>query len=371
MVAVLDELRISTSIPTEDESADSHWTLALAGGDGQRLRDYVQRRFGQTIPKQYCRLLGDRSMLEHTLDRLATLTPPSRTLAVIAGHHVPIALPQLRDRCDHVFVQPASRDTGMAVFVCLALIKRWSPQAVVTITPTDHYVAPAERYVQQVRSAQGVAARMRDTIVLLGARPSEPDPDLGYLDLGERLIQLPAIHKVAAFVEKPAVARAQRLCASGALWNTLVACGTVDAFWELGRATQPRLLDILDALVPLVGTDLESEAIHYIYRAYRGVNFSTDVLERAPDRLAALDLDGVEWSDWGQPERVETTIGLRRSRVTQAESCVSAASTSSDSASRRSIGPSSIGTSIADATRCATSLISSSTESSSSATCSN
>src|SRR4051812_16787216 len=77
-------LRISTSRPIEDESSELDWTLALAGGEGTRLSEYVERRFGQRMPKQYCRLLGSRSMLQHTLERLNKLTPPSRTMTVIA-----------------------------------------------------------------------------------------------------------------------------------------------------------------------------------------------------------------------------------------------------------------------------------------------
>src|SRR5512132_1311061 len=147
-----DELRTSAREPADDASPALDWTLALAGGEGVRLSDYVQRRFGRRIPKQYCSLLGQRSMLEHTLDRLNQLTPPSRTLTVIGTQHAEIAAPQLAGRCDHVFRQPAARDTAVATYVALAMIKRWHPNAVVTITPTDHYVAPAERYVEQVRS---------------------------------------------------------------------------------------------------------------------------------------------------------------------------------------------------------------------------
>ena len=68
-------LRSSTSQPLEDDASNLHWTLALAGGDGQRLTAYVERRFGQRIPKQYCRLLGNRSMLQHTLERLEQADP--------------------------------------------------------------------------------------------------------------------------------------------------------------------------------------------------------------------------------------------------------------------------------------------------------
>jgi mannose-1-phosphate guanylyltransferase len=307
-------LRTSATMPVESEG-HLDWTLALAGGEGVRLQDYVQRRFGRRIPKQYCCLLGNRSMLQHTLDRLNKLTPPSRTLSVIGTHHGEIAAPQLVGLCDHVFRQPASRDTGLALYVAIAMIKRWTPNAIVTITPTDHYVAPSAKYVEQVRAARGVAARMRDKVVILGATPNEPDPELGYLSLGGPLTDVPDVKTVLGFIEKPSVTAAAQLNANGALWNTMVTCGTVDALWELGRATDPQLIDILESFVPLVGTPDEDDAIEYIYRALLPISFSRDMLERAPDRLAAMELDGVEWSDWGRPERIETVLALRRSRA--------------------------------------------------------
>ena len=308
-------LRTSAVSPIESDAVHLDWTLALAGGEGVRLQDYVQRRFGRRIPKQYCCLLGNRSMLQHTLDRMNRLTPASRTLTVIGARHGEIAAPQLLGRSDHVFRQPSSRDTGLALYVAIAMIKRWTPNAIITITPTDHYVAPAAKYIEQVRAARGVAARFRDRVIILGAVPSEPDPDLGYLTLGAGLTEIPNVRKVVSFVEKPSVPLATELNTRGALWNTMVTCGTVDALWELGRAADPRLIDILESFVPLVGTPDEDDAIEYIYRAYLPVSFSRDVLERVPERLAAMELEGVEWSDWGRPERIETVLALRRSRA--------------------------------------------------------
>jgi len=314
---LLDDRTFRTSItrPVESDAVHLDWTLALAGGDGVRLQEYVQRRFGRRIPKQYCCLLGNRSMPQHTLERTNKLTPASRTLTVIGTHHGEIAAPQLMDRCDHVFRQPSSRDTGMALYVAIAMIKRWTPNAIVTITPTDHYVAPSGKYVEQVRAARGVAARMRDKVVILGATPNEPDPELGYLSLGQPLTDVPSVKSVKGFVEKPSVALATELNAQGALWNTMVTCGTVDALWELGKATDPRLIDITESFVPLVGTPDEDDAIEYLFRPYLPVRLPRDLPQRAPERLAAMELEGVEWSDWGRPERIETVLALRRSRA--------------------------------------------------------
>jgi hypothetical protein len=49
-ISQLGELRTSLHEPTENASSAIDWTLALAGGDGVRLSEYVQRRFGRHIP---------------------------------------------------------------------------------------------------------------------------------------------------------------------------------------------------------------------------------------------------------------------------------------------------------------------------------
>jgi mannose-1-phosphate guanylyltransferase len=310
-----EDLRTSASEPAHDASTRD-WTLALAGGEGVRLADYVQRRFGCRIPKQYCRLVGDRSMLEHTLERLNKLTAPSRTLTVIGSGHAEHALPQLAGKSDHVFRQPGPRDTGVAMYVALAMIKRWQPDAVVTITPTDHYVAPSARYVAQVRTARSVAGQLRDSVVVLGARvrSSDADPELGYLVLGDELSQVPQLRRVTELVEQPGRARAQQLVDAGALACTMVACGTLDALWELGRAAEPQLIDILDSFVPLVGTRDETEAIEWIYNAVLPVSLAHDVFERGAEHLVALELEGIAWSDWGRAEQIESALAAHRSR---------------------------------------------------------
>jgi mannose-1-phosphate guanylyltransferase len=234
---------------------------------------------------------------------------------VIGTGHKPYAMHQLSGGSDHVLCQPSSRDTGVALYVALAMIKRWAPNATVTVTPTDHYVEPSAHYLRHVQVASRLATRIRDLIVILGVRPSEPDPELGYVSVGGKLIDAPEARRVVGFFEKPSVSQARELIGAGAMWNTMVVSGTVDAFWSLGRSAEPRLIDILDCLVPLVGTADETDAIDYIYRAYLPVNFSTHILGQAPQQLAVIDLDDVDWSDWGRPERIETVLALRRSRA--------------------------------------------------------
>jgi mannose-1-phosphate guanylyltransferase len=139
----------------------------------------------------------------------------------------------------------------------------------------------------------------RDLIVILGMRPSEADPGLGYLCLGSRVVDAPEARRLAVFVEKPSLVRAQELIVAGALWNTMVMCGTVDALWSLARTAKPHLIDVLDCLVPLIDTPDESDAIDYIYRSQPPVDFSSDVLEREQQRVVALEVDDIKWCACG------------------------------------------------------------------------
>ena len=77
------------TISMADPSNQSFWALVLAGGDGTRLQSLTHLISGAPIPKQYCRILGPRSLLETTLRRIAPLVAAERTLAIISRSHVP------------------------------------------------------------------------------------------------------------------------------------------------------------------------------------------------------------------------------------------------------------------------------------------
>jgi Nucleotidyl transferase len=83
------EPRLQTGIA--NPSTESFWALVLAGGDGTRLQGVTRMIAGAPIPKQYCRILGSRSLLETTLRRIAPLVAAERTLVIINRDHLTIA----------------------------------------------------------------------------------------------------------------------------------------------------------------------------------------------------------------------------------------------------------------------------------------
>lgn len=301
-------LRPIEARPFANPQNSRRWSIVLAGGEGVRLRPYVQRRFGDARPKQYCAFSGDRSMLQHTLARAERLSGQERTVTIIADAHDRWATPQLVGHAGTVVRQTINRETGPGVYLPLAYVRARDPEAVVYILPSDHYIRPADRFVAAVTAAGDLAARRPGDIVLTGVAPEAPDSEYGYIDPGEAVDRFGTVRRVRGFVEKPDLATAAAAIERGAVWNTMVIAATVEALWEAGRAGIPEVIDRFDRLVEAIDTPFERSALEAIYLGMPVANFSRDVLEKVTDRCLVTRLDGVEWSDWGQAERIEATI---------------------------------------------------------------
>lgn len=97
--------------------------IVLAAGEGSRVRTFLQQRCGGRGIKQFCAVIGRRSMLEHTLARVERLIPRERILVIVSQDHQPEAQAQLAHwPKHHVIVQPGNRDTAYGVAPLLSPI---------------------------------------------------------------------------------------------------------------------------------------------------------------------------------------------------------------------------------------------------------
>jgi len=279
---------------------ESFWGLVLAGGDGTRLQSLTRLIAGAPIPKQYCRILGPRSLLETTLWRIKPVITAARTLAIINRDHLPIARSQLRSLdTRNVLVQPRNLDTGPGLLVSMLELARRDPDATVAIFPSDHYVRDSGAFRRSIERMSRVVAALPEKIALLGACPEHADGGYGYICPGRPLGPGADTFAVLVFHEKPAAAVAAAMVRRGALWNTLVMVARVRRVLELLRALRPSDFALLED-VPLDGP-----AIAGVYDRLQAWNFSHGFLSRIPDHLIVTRADDLGWSDWGTPEAIE------------------------------------------------------------------
>jgi mannose-1-phosphate guanylyltransferase len=277
----------------------------LAGGDGTRLQALTRAITGAPIPKQYCRILGQRSLLETTLARVATFAPPERTLVVVSRPHHRLAQDQVGTLPPgNLLVQRCNRDTGPGVLFGLLEIARRAPEARVAVFPSDHYVGDEPAFLAHVTRAARLIERYPEKIAVLGVRPNRVEPGYGYIQPAGPL-ELPgrasAFH-VEAFHEKPTAEHARLIVRGGGLWNSFVMVFAV-----------ARMLALVEAVRSVEFGDLRTlahdpVAADHAYPRLARWNFSSDFLTRVPQHLAVLPVDDVPWSDWGTPEAVERTL---------------------------------------------------------------
>ena len=280
--------------------------IILAGGNGERLRPLTRLLVGDDRPKQFCPVVGEETLLDQTRRRAAAVIATDRTLIVVTREHEPYYTPALAELpARNVVEQPVGRGTAPAILYALLRLRTVAPGGTVAILPSDHYVDDDAAFMARVEGAMEVVTDRPDTIVLLGVEPDRPESQYGWIEPADVVLgpwSWP-VYGVRRFWEKPSEETARRLMRAGALWNSFVIVADPTVLEHLVRRALPALADAFGSLRALSGTDRESEAARIAYALLGPTDFSRDVLEQYPERLAVLPVTGTAWTDLGDPAR--------------------------------------------------------------------
>ena len=291
----------------DSDGRGSLWAVVLAGGEGTRLRPLVRQLCGDERPKQVCPLLGSRTLLGQTLDRVGLRIPPERTVVVTLQAHARYLERELGEKPrPHVLSQPESRGTAAGILLAAQWIETRDPGATLVCFPSDHLVLEEAAFMEHVGELASFVKREPRRIVLLGAPPSQPETEYGWIEPGEPVgwtAQGP-IQAIQGFREKPSKEAAEGLLRRGSLWNTFVFAARAAVLLSAGRECAPALYDRLAALRAFAGGEHERWAVRQAYALAPTVDFSRSILEACPQMLAVSKLPGLTWCDLGSPERV-------------------------------------------------------------------
>ncbi|MEN4012736.1 MAG: sugar phosphate nucleotidyltransferase [Bellilinea sp.] len=293
------------------------WGIILAGGAGKRLRSFTEKLYGYPRPKQYCVITGNRSMLEHTLNRARLLIPPNRLVTVVTqSHRRYIEEINHGQPLETFVVQPECRDTGPGIVLPLLKIFHVDPMSIVVTLPSDHFVVGSWRFMGYIRLAADFVNAYPDFIVLIGVKPHRCEIDYGWVEPGKakilhRDMDFKAVHR---FLEKPPPGLIEALLATGCLWNTFVLIGRATTFLKRIQEHVPEMLSAFKAIPRTFNTIHEEAAIEKAYTNITSTNFSKSVLEQVARHLVVLEALDIYWSDWGTENRIQQDIerfGLR------------------------------------------------------------
>ena len=268
--------------------------VVLCGGSGTRLWPLSRK----TLPKQFAPLVGDKSLLLLTLERLRQLNP--EVTCVAAEEHRFL----VQEAIDAALVsgkqllEPVARNTAAAM-AAVALLA--DPEELLLFAPADHHIPEAERFVATIRN--GIPAACAGYLVTFGVEPSFPSTAYGYIrqgqPLGAELGDDDASRAVAAFIEKPSAQRAEQLLLEGGnLWNAGILLVQAKVLIAALQAHAPDILESCRQATAAIQTDgdflrMDSAA----FGRCRSQSIDYAVLEKC-ERVAVVPFQG-RWSDVG------------------------------------------------------------------------
>lgn len=267
------------------------YPVVLCGGSGTRLWPLSRKAF----PKQFIPLLGEKSLLQLTLERVAPLVQgePDAITCVAAEEHrflVADVATQVGLSVRQV-LEPQAKNTAAA----MALAALSAPaDALLLFCPADHHIPDAQAFCAMVQGAASAAQAGR--LVTFGVQPSFPSTAYGYIQKGGAVGDG---FEVARFVEKPAHDKALEFLASGQyLWNAGIFLMRAQ---DLLDALQEYASDILEVCRQAMrqpqrdGLFLRPDA--QVFTTCRSQSIDYAVMERARN-VSVYPFAGV-WSDVG------------------------------------------------------------------------
>jgi mannose-1-phosphate guanylyltransferase/mannose-6-phosphate isomerase len=197
--------------------------VILAGGSGTRLWPLSRALH----PKQYLSLGigGEQTLFQQAALRLATLAEAGLDVlapCIVANEeHRFTVVDQLREigiEPARVLLEPIGRNTAPALALAAhEAAKAAGVDPILVVSPADHTIGVAAAFTTALR--QAVRAAADGGIVVLGIRPDRPDTGYGYIRAEGEPHE--GALRVAAFVEKPDRATAERYLADGGYyWNS-------------------------------------------------------------------------------------------------------------------------------------------------------
>jgi mannose-1-phosphate guanylyltransferase len=271
-----------------------HYGLILAGGRGTRFWPRSRKRSA----KQVLNVVGDRSLIQATVDRLAPVIAPERLWVLTNEHLRDIIVEQLPGIPKaQILAEPAQRNTAPAIGLAAHILHSIDPDAVMGVFPADHVVGQPAAYRGVLKAA--LKAANGGNLMVVGIQPRWPETGYGYIEFPKGTAaggREPVA--VRHFHEKPLLPKAKRYVAAGNYyWNSGMFFWRADVLLDQLRQHLPKTATIIASLPPFAARKFGAE-MKRCFPLCEDISIDYAVLEKAR-QVSGIPAAEFGWNDVG------------------------------------------------------------------------
>ncbi len=271
--------------------------VILAGGSGSRLWPMSR----SDVPKQFCKLTSDKTMLEETLDRFKNYSADKKFIATTEQlvDEIKEILPDFPE--ENIIVEPEKRDTAPAMgFNAVHLGLRDMDEPMVFVA-SDQQIGQVDNFLNCLDQAEKVineTGKMLDISIY----PTEPNTALGYTKVGEKKIEKDGVefYEFLGHKEKPDFETAKEYLAEGSyFWHANYYMWTPRKFMEAYEKYTPEMHQKLKDIEKELQGEARQDKITELYSQMEKISIDYAIAEKMDPKDVLIIKGEFGWRDIG------------------------------------------------------------------------
>lgn len=282
--------------------------VIFAGGVGTRLWPLSRKH----TPKQFEKVIGDKSTLQLAYDRISPLFKPDDVFISSGERYGDVLRKQLPDLPKKNFIlEPEMRDVGAAVGLICAILEKMSPDEPFIILWSDHLVKNEELFRKILTTANEILEKEKNKIVFIGQKSRLATQNLGWIEFGNKIKEMDGlpIYEFNSLHYRPELSTAEEFHKSEKhAWNPGY-FGTTPAFlMSLYKEHAPKMHELLLKIQDAWGTPEFENVLKELFPTFEKISFDNLILEKITSKDGYVIGADFGWSDVGAWEQLKEAL---------------------------------------------------------------
>jgi len=282
--------------------------IIFAGGTGTRMWPLSRKK----SPKQFDKLIGDKSTLQLAVDRLTPdFSPEDIYISTNIAYDkiVKEQLPQIP--VENFIFEPEKKDVGPAIALVVGILHKKFPSEPIAILWSDHLVKQIAFFKKILINAGNEIKKSPKKIIFVSHKPRFASVNLGYIHIGKRLHESKRIsfYEFKGFKYRPNQLTADKFIKSGDYaWNLGYFVTTPDFIMKLYQRFAPIVYTNTQKILQFYGKVNYLTNLKKLYSQVESISFDNAILENLDKKDAQVIVEDIGWSDIGAWEALKEAL---------------------------------------------------------------